>query len=393
MSSILETKKALERAFFNIEGVSGVGLSFDEQTIIVYVESFTDELMEKIPDRAAGYPLKCVEIGRVSKDIVASSPTMATTPMINIGGMNFPDLPNFPLPPITDIPIIGTGDVRKQRWRPVIGGISAGHYMISTGTLGSVVTDLDTGSPLLLSNNHVFANSTSLNKPSATRGDPVFQPGLADGGGLLDNIGGLERWAMLDDSIRNRNLIDAALVRPDPGVTAINGVLGEDMTIIPINGTAPVNNFSVGQPIRVKKAGRTTGYTTGTIVDVNFSTVVDYGDGKIVRFVDQILADLPLDGGDSGSLMLDEQNRVVGLIFAGTSVNGRTYAVANKIRHVTTMLNIEFEGSEQNEEIPADTKSMSAPFVASALLGVGFGMVAMGMNYGVQYGVRKIRGR
>jgi hypothetical protein len=362
MSSILETKKALERVFFQHDGVSGVGLSFDETAIVVYVEKLIDEFLEALPQRAADYPIQYVEIGRVNKDV--ATPTIP-----------FPDIP------IPELPFINP-DVRKQRWRPVIGGVSVGHFMVSAGTLGSVVIDNDAGNPLFLSNNHVFANSTTLNHHRASRGDLILQPGIADGGGLMDNIGILERWATLDDSIRNKNLIDAALVRPDANIVTMNGVLGERANIVPISGVAPVDNLSVGQSVKVKKFGRTTGYTTGIITDVNFSTVVDYGTGRPIRFVDQILADIQLDGGDSGSLLLDDENRVVGLIFAGSSINGKTHAVANKIRHVLTMLDVHFEGSTvPDDDRRVDLRNVSVPFVSSVMLGVGYGAIVMGLNY------------
>ena len=40
---------------------------------------------------------------------------------------------------------------RTDRWRPALGGVSLGHYMITAGTLGVVVHDLKTGERLILS--------------------------------------------------------------------------------------------------------------------------------------------------------------------------------------------------------------------------------------------------
>jgi len=75
---------------------------------------------------------------------------------------------------ITDV--IEVGEVvalqaRTDRWRPAPGGVSIGHYKITAGTLGVLVRDEETDEILILSNNHVMANSNG-----ATQGDPILQP-------------------------------------------------------------------------------------------------------------------------------------------------------------------------------------------------------------------------
>ena len=66
---------------------------------------------------------------------------------------------------------------RTDHWRPAPGGVSIGHYLITAGTLGGLVKDATTGETLILSNNHVIANSNS-----AAKGDIIIQPGAYDGG-------------------------------------------------------------------------------------------------------------------------------------------------------------------------------------------------------------------
>ncbi len=80
--------------------------------------------------------------------------------------------------------VIEIGDVRAlqtrtSRWRPAPAGVSLGHYRITAGTFGCLVRDRASGAPLMLSNNHVLANSND-----ATVGDAILQPGPADGGRL-----------------------------------------------------------------------------------------------------------------------------------------------------------------------------------------------------------------
>jgi len=66
---------------------------------------------------------------------------------------------------------------RTERIRPTPGGVSIGHYQITAGTLGCPVYDEASGARLILSNNHVLAN-----RNDGRIGDPILQPGRADGG-------------------------------------------------------------------------------------------------------------------------------------------------------------------------------------------------------------------
>ena len=91
--------------------------------------------------------------------------------------------------------VIQVGELRALqaptgRFRPAPGGVSIGHYQITAGTLGVVVRDRSTGDRLILSNNHVLANSND-----AQIGDPILQPGPYDGGRTdTDTIAHLHRF-------------------------------------------------------------------------------------------------------------------------------------------------------------------------------------------------------
>lgn len=88
----------------------------------------------------------------------------------------------------------GIPPVNYSAWRPAPGGLSIGHFRISAGTLGVVVRDRVSGERLILSNNHVLANSND-----AQAGDPVLQPGGADGGSVPeDTIAELLRFEPLE---------------------------------------------------------------------------------------------------------------------------------------------------------------------------------------------------
>jgi hypothetical protein len=77
---------------------------------------------------------------------------------------------------VGDLPtdVVAVGDVTALG-RPVRGGASIGHPDISAGTLACLVAIGD--EPFILSNNHVLAN---VNR--AALGDPILEPGPADGG-------------------------------------------------------------------------------------------------------------------------------------------------------------------------------------------------------------------
>jgi hypothetical protein len=71
----------------------------------------------------------------------------------------------------------GGNDVRTKRERPCQPGVSIGHYQTTAGTLGALVKDKKTGELMVLSNNHVLANGTTIQNIRAKKGDPILQPG------------------------------------------------------------------------------------------------------------------------------------------------------------------------------------------------------------------------
>jgi len=310
----------------------------------------------------------------------------------------------------------------RERQRPVVPGISAGHIDITAGTIGGVV-EVD-GQTMLLSNNHVFANENEANL-----GDKIIQPGDYDGGSVLDGIGILYNYVPLtfvtqteptpnptspDDPIPDpepptpdpepepepeppveeddsdcfvanlfakvlnkgaellgretrlkavrpkkfdsskfdaspqnvtaqliRNRVDAALCKLDDDIEVNLNYLDYYGGVTGINELAGVGTL-------VKKLGRTTGFTNGIITQTNVVVDVQY-DGGIVRFEDQIsiehveLGKSFSAGGDSGSIIVDENDNAIGLLFAGNDVT----TFANSIDNVMADMNItKFTGTE-----------------------------------------------
>lgn len=242
--------------------------------------------------------------------------------------------------------VLEVGDLRAQqgrtgRWRPAPGGVSIGHYKITAGTLGCVVRDRSSDARLILSNNHVLANSNDA-KP----GDPILQPGAVDGGaGDEDTIATLERFiqiqfttqpptcsiargvaeaanlaarligsghrlqAVLTDPLAV-NQVDAAVARP----SSDEDLLDEILDIGVVGGVAPP---ALGMAVR--KSGRTTGFTVGEITVLDATVTVNYGADRNARFEGQIVTGPMSKGGDSGSLLVAGDTLLaVGLLFAGS---------------------------------------------------------------------------
>ena len=188
-------------------------------------------------------------------------------------------------------------------YNPLVGGISIGPCktfggFVYSGTLGLVASDAITGSPLLLSNFHVMAVDTAW-----STSDEMSQPSRGDTGSCPANNAGTSANASLTD------LVDAAIAVPVRAaqVDEIEGI-GH------ILGAA---RAAQGMPVR--KRGRTTGLTTGTVVSVDLSINVDYEDGIGVRTLRSqiyIIGSLGTHG-DSGSAVINDQTKVVSLYFAG----------------------------------------------------------------------------
>ncbi len=270
------------------------------------------------------------------------------------------------LPEISGIPtdVIPTGPISifqepTGRFRPAPGGVSLGHHRVTAGTLGCLVQKK--GQLYILSNNHILANSNN-----ASAGDPVIQPALHDGGNLSDdeiaNLSEfipirfednenkessllpsgwvtkiLNRLAELTHSKTrfrhyhinsNSNRVDCAIARPKR----------DDLVDSEILEVGPVNGMIDGElGMKVQKSGRTTGLTTGFIEQVDVTARVNFGTHKVALFEDQLMAGGMSRGGDSGSAVLDMDNNLTGLLFAGST----NTTLINRIQNVFDQLKLE----------------------------------------------------
>jgi S1-C subfamily serine protease len=238
--------------------------------------------------------------------------------------------------------------------RPASPGVSIGHPDVTAGTFGCLVRR--DGQLYILSNNHVLAD---VNR--AQIGDPILQPGPADGGNedyqiatLADSIplrfmqeesecpyvegivkilnffakrlGSMQRVEARRLTYAE-NLVDAALAKPLTPDFVEPGIIGLGV---------PVGVGEVDLGTEVQKYGRTSGLTEGRIVQIDVTMDVQY-DGRPVRFSHQIMASAFSKPGDSGSAVLDMDKNIVGLLFAGSD----NFTLVNPINLVMDALKVE----------------------------------------------------
>jgi len=167
-------------------------------------------------------------------------------------------------------------------------------------------------------------------------GDAIYQPGPYDGGTEVDKIGVLTWWVKINEV--GRNYVDAAI-----GVPLNDAWVDEE--ILGIGKVSEIANIQVGQ--LVKKSGRTTGVTQAKVLDVNASVKVNYGLFS-AWFDDTIVTEFMAKGGDSGSLLVDEFGRAVGLLFAGSD----RLTVHNKMVNVARLLRLDMRKNVMIASMP-----------------------------------------
>ncbi len=230
----------------------------------------------------------------------------------------------------TDVVESGTPELRKfdQRIRPAQPGYSIGHHLITAGTFGCLVRDPKTEEHLILSNNHVLANSGN-----AAQGDPIVQPGPSDGGNHpKDTVASLRSSVPI---VAGVNQVDAAVGTPTvPGIVTpqIAGGIGIPAGVRMINS---VGDF-------VQKVGRTTQHTTGVVVAFGASVTLNYPGIGRATLVDSVVSTGMSQGGDSGALLLDMDKNGVGLLFAGLTLRGKeVITYHNDLTNVLNALSVE----------------------------------------------------
>ena len=341
VSEIRPVKESEEAALLKRSGVTGVDIGYkyvkgkktDELAIRVYVEQKKDvPKSEMIPKTING----------VKTDVIQRK---------------------FVLHPLkvklTDIAVMAdTG-----RYDPLKGGISIGPCRaiggyIFAGTLGAIVIDNSTGKEMLLSNFHVMCVDDTW-----TVGNTMCQPSRIDTGVCPGDVVGTLQRASLGGKV------DCAV--------ASHTARGYACEIVDIGKVAGKATATVGMAVR--KRGRTTGLTYGTVDTVDLTVNIPYGDGLgVVTLTKQIGIDVDSTKsakfgihGDSGSVVVDNSRRIVGLYFAGNDeqkdATGKViqpegvYGVANPIQAVLDALNVRICAPKLIEKVKDHLKEIWEP--------------------------------
>ncbi len=242
----------------------------------------------------------------------------------------------------------------------IVGGLSAANIKVTNthGTIGYFCRpknkSFSKDEVYLLSNSHIFAN---LFKSDSGASDIITQPGPAELSEFRP-VAKLSRFTPIEfeNDHGNPNYIDAAIAKLFkqipyklliPAIGKVEGLV--EKSAIPIGAFC-------------KKVGRTTGYTEGNIISTNLDIWTSYsGENKKSFFKDQILVAPThafkkfVGAGDSGSLVVNAENKAIGLIYAGTdsntiienrekvfpSIRLENFGVANPISEVLDKLEIE----------------------------------------------------
>ncbi len=240
---------------------------------------------------------------------------------------------------------------QTQRMRPARPGLSIGLAdELSAGTFGCLVRR--EGRRFILSNNHVLAKSNR-----APLGSAVVQPGRLDGGTSADRIATLAEFVPIafdgepppkppgGCSAGIARLLAAQRAQAAPVNQPGNNKVDCAIAALEDDALASADILGIGAPVgagvatlgtQVRKSGRTTGLTTGVIEQIDVSVRIDFN-GPAATFTEQLLAGAMSAPGDSGSVVMDLQGNVIGLLFAGSA----TTTVITPIQLVLSALRVE----------------------------------------------------
>lgn len=307
---LLAVKGRAAAVFRKIPGVTGVGLGGRERdgrptgelVIKVFVRQKRppEELTpgEMLPPAFEGIGVDVSILGEAHQE------------------MGSPLLPEAP----EGTPQVPENDLDKGKYRPLIGGalIQSKLQGTSAGTGGSFWVNTDDPTKVyVLTNYHVIS---STDNPKAPIGTPVSQP-LAiqpPATGLDPRIGGFAGG----DRQPPR---DAALVQLDPGTEYLAEIHCTGVISPTTHDIDPAADLVLATPYPVRKYGARTGLTGGTIEAVAVEKTVD-GIHRTNLTVTkpnaspEVKAGQTLyfnDHGDSGAALVNDDNQIVALHFAG----------------------------------------------------------------------------
>lgn len=137
--------------------------------------------------------------------------------------------------------------------------------------------------------------------------------------------------------------LDAAVARPVVREAVASDIIG----IGRIRGIA-----TASLSLSVQKSGKTSGHTRGSVTVVGAAVTIGFPGGRKAFFTDQIITTKMGGPGDSGSLLLDNTNRAVGLLFAGSHAN----TIYHPIQEVLAFLRVRLTPVKETEPFPQPAK-------------------------------------
>ena len=262
----------------------------------------------------------------------------------------------------------------NQRYRPIRGGSQVSNRIIvlndagtgrqiHRGTLGCLAIDTTDNAPVLLTNWHVIGDPGKI-------GDKIYQPAptsipLVQLGDLpvrpqdeVDKIGVLRRKEISSTCDGAIAAIDVSSCCHCCGIHYTNEIPGLSKDNRPPRNTITGDEKATSGMV-VFKVGQSSGRTEGRVVDDNYPSFDITKDGTTHTFTNQIAIQhvdttKPFSvHGDSGSVIINLQNKIVGLLFASgkkvkvKNVEQPFVTIANHIGDVFTELKIRIPYSQE----------------------------------------------
>lgn len=298
--------------------------------------------MEEVAGRRSGRPaiVCCVDHKRPVNELAAQGRPVVPR-LLMLGGVEFAtDVVEMPQPKdmrlrLDEMSVQMFAQADQRCWNcPIPGGVQIAPQGANwVGTLGAAVEFRRDGEVLYgaITNAHV----TGLRGAGKTMHQPTTRH---EAFGQVARVYPIHMGG-------EANYVDCALInvgRTDgPYAPLTHTVKPEQVDLGRIN-PVPVTSPQVGQAVR--KRGRTTSTTTGRVIGIHGTSQVSYGSDGSALFRGQNVfrgdrGDFS-QSGDSGSLIMDDENRPHSLLFAG----GGGTTLGNPISRVIEALEVKFYG-------------------------------------------------
>ena len=296
MKKIIKARKKLEKLYLKDNNVTGVDIGYK-----IKDGEFTDQLTLRI------FVKKKVDKSILKKNQIIPKKYKNIETDIIEGEYHFQR--NWSPNVASDL----------KQYEILKGGIQIATGKGDTGTLGMLVKDNKTNRPALLTNRHVFGYKPQI-------GEPIYQPN-EQSGNLIAKIERISKKQSSD----NTTYMDAAIALIEEGYKISNEV----QDVGKITGINPIDTAAEFEKYSVSKRGRTTQLTHGFTAGMRGThKITEEGKEKVLYASNciDISPDLGFHGkfsysGDSGSVIVDDKNRVMALLFGGSESLGTTTAI------------------------------------------------------------------